>query len=137
MNKPSESAKRILFVDDDADTCDMIRFVLESSGYRVTTAETITDALRLAQTERFDLYLLDSWMPDGTGVELCQQLRALSPASPILFYSGVAVESEIERAKAAGADQYLIKPCDIEQLQNVIVELIKKRDSDRRKRQSE
>jgi two-component system, OmpR family, alkaline phosphatase synthesis response regulator PhoP len=137
MTRPSESAKRILCVDDNEDTCEIIRFLLEPSGYQVITAGAIADALRLAVAERFDLYILDSWLPDGKGIELCQQLRALYPASSILFYSGVAQESEIEQAKAAGADMYLVKPTDIDQMENKILELCKKKDSDRLMRQSE
>jgi DNA-binding response OmpR family regulator len=127
MSKPSESAKRILFVDDDRDTCEMMRLLLRHSGYRVTTAETVADALGLAEAERFDLYILDNWLPDGPGLELCQQLRALYPASPIVFYSGVAQEPEIQKARAAGADGYLVKPCDFDLLQNTIVELLQKK----------
>jgi DNA-binding response OmpR family regulator len=126
MSKPSESTRRILFVDDDDDTCEMMRLLLQHSGYRVTTAETIVDALGLAKAERFDLYLLDNWLPDGLGLELCQQLRALYPASPIVFYSGIAQESEIQKARAAGADDYLVKPCDFELLQNTIAEFLQK-----------
>src|SRR5215216_1885781 len=107
MSKSPESARRILFIDDDADTCELMHIVLEPSGHEVMTAETIADALSLAEAERFDLYIIDGWLPDGSGIELCRRLRALCPTSPILFYSGVAQESEIRRAERAGADGYL------------------------------
>jgi DNA-binding response OmpR family regulator len=126
MSKPAESLKRILFVDDDRDTREMIHLLLQHAGYRVSTAETIADALGLARAERFDLYILDNWLPDGLGLELCQQLRALYPASAIVFYSGVAQEPEIQKARAAGADDYLVKPCDFDLLQNKILGLLQK-----------
>jgi DNA-binding response OmpR family regulator len=128
MSKPSESAKRILFVDDDQDTCEMMQLLLHHAGYRVSTAETIADALGLAEAERFDLYMLDNWLPDGAGLELCRQLRALYPASAIVFYSGVAQEPEIQKARAAGADGYLVKPCDFDLLQNTLAGLLQKKN---------
>jgi DNA-binding response OmpR family regulator len=136
MSNPSDSAKRILIVDDDADTCEMIRYVLEQSGYEVTTAGTIADALSLAETQRFDLYLLDNWLPDGTGIDLCQHFGALHPASPILFCSGAAQASDIQAGKSAGAAEYLVKPCDPNELRNMIVGLLRKKDRARLKRQS-
>lgn len=71
--------------------------------------------------------ILDNWLPDGPGLELCQQLRAWYPASPIVFYSGVAQEPEIQKARAAGADGYLVKPCEIELLQTTLLGLLQKK----------
>jgi DNA-binding response OmpR family regulator len=136
MSRPPESAKRILFVDDDEDTCEMMRILLEQTGYAIRTAGTIADALNLARTERFDLYILDNWIPYGTGIELCKQLRVLYPKSPILFYSGVGQESEIQTAMAAGANGYLVKPCEVELLQSTIVRLLKKKNLPSQMRQS-
>jgi OmpR-family two-component system manganese-sensing response regulator len=126
MSKPPESAKRILFVDDDEDTCELMRILLEQSGYAITIAGSFADALWLARTERFDLYILDNWLPYGTGIELCQQLRALHSSTPILFHSGVGVEANIREAMGAGANGYLVKPCDFDLLQNTIVRLLRK-----------
>src|SRR5438046_10357971 len=90
MNTPSESANRVLFVDDDRDTCEMMNLMLRDVGYRVTAAASIAEALGLARAERFDLYLLDNWLPEGLGLELCQQLRVMHPSSPIIFCSAPA-----------------------------------------------
>ena len=135
MTNPSDSAKQILIVDDDADTCEMIRYVLEQSGWEVTTAGTIADALRLAETRWFDLYLLDNWLPDGAGIDLCKHFSALHPASPILFCSGAAQASDIQAARSAGAAEYLVKPCDPDELRNIILRLFSKKDRDRLKSQ--
>jgi DNA-binding response OmpR family regulator len=124
MNTPSESGNRVIFVDDDRDTCEMMHILLQHAGNRVAIVETIADALALAKAERFDLYILDNWLPDGLGLELCKQLRALYPASPIVFYSGVAQESEIQKARVAGADGYLINPCDFELVQTTLLRLL-------------
>jgi DNA-binding response OmpR family regulator len=126
MHKSSESAKKILYVDDNTDTCEMVRVVLEPSGYRITTAVSFSDGLRLAKADRFDLYILDNWLPDGIGTELCQTLRALHPSTPILFYSGAGFKADIEKAMSVGADGYLVKPCALEELQKTIVKLLNK-----------
>jgi DNA-binding response OmpR family regulator len=66
--------------------------------------------LSLIQAERFDLYLLDSRLPDLDGFELCRRMRALDAHTPILFFSGAAFEADKKRGIEAGADAYVIKP---------------------------
>ena len=124
MDKPQGSAKRLLLVDDDPDTCEVIRLLLEDSGYSVATAESIAAVIELLEADVFDFYILDYWLPDGMGVDLCRRLRALYPETPIIFHSGVARESEIQKATAAGADYYLIKPCEFDEMQSTIEKLL-------------
>ena len=64
----------------------------------------------MAQAEQFDLYLLDTRFPEGSGLDLCKQLREFSPQTPIVFYSGNAGEPDKAKGLAAGADAYLVKP---------------------------
>jgi DNA-binding response OmpR family regulator len=61
----------------------------------------------------FDLYMVDDDYVDGSNIELCKRLRALTPQTPILFFSSDAFEDDRARAFAAGADSYLTKPADI------------------------
>ena len=112
--------KRILFVDDDDDTCEMI--VVCFPQFEFVTADSMTAGLRLAQSRRFDLYLLDNWLPDGTGIELCRQIRQFDPCTPVVFYSAVANESDIQHALSAGAQAYVVKPESIEKLERVILQ---------------
>jgi CheY-like chemotaxis protein len=79
------------------------------------------DALQLATTETFDLYVLDRRLPDGTGIELCRLLNEATPGVPCIFYSGDAYELHRQQALAAGADEYVSKP-DIE----VLIEAVRK-----------
>jgi len=111
-----QTKKRILCVDDDRDTCLMLETLFGLSGYEVTSAMTIADASRLAKKGSFDLYLLDWIFSDGTGIELCQYIRMFDTKTPILFCSGVAYEADINRAMSAGAQGYLVKPTEIENL---------------------
>ncbi len=71
---------------------------------------TIARAWQLAQSEHFDLYLLDARFPDGNGFDLCRRLREFAPHTPILFYSGNAYEADKKNGLAAGANDYLTKP---------------------------
>lgn len=100
----------VLYVEDNEDTCLMITTLLGFSGIAVTCAETIAEAWKLAQTETFDLYLLDSRLPDGSGLDLCRCLREYAPHTPILIYSGNAFEIDKKNGLAAGANIYLTKP---------------------------
>lgn len=108
--KNPEHQHRILYAEDNEDACFMISVLLGFSDIKVTAAGTIREALFLSQTEHFDLYLLDSRFPDGSGLDLCRRLRKTAPRTPILFYSGAALESDKQNGLLAGADAYLTKP---------------------------
>jgi DNA-binding response OmpR family regulator len=111
---------RILCVDNDQDTCDMITLLLGQAGYEVIQAMNIAEGLTLARRERFDLILLDWFFGDGTGLELCQMIRAFDSQTVILFYSGAVEKDEIKQAISAGAQGFLVKPIGIDDLvQNV------------------
>src|SRR5215510_10593092 len=106
----SQTKCRILCVDDHEDTSEMLRVLLTSPDYDVHTALSMEEALQLAHTRDFDLYVLDKRLPDGTGLELCKTLMKLTPNVPCIFYSGDAYAVHREEAMAAGADAYIAKP---------------------------
>lgn len=109
---PSEK-RRVLCAEPHEDTCLLIKTLLGGQGHEVVTARTVHDCLELARRERFDLYMLDDDYIDGTAVELCKQLRVLTPETPILFFSTAALERDRQQGLAAGASAYLTKPDDI------------------------
>ncbi len=124
-----EGAKRrILVVDDDREIVALIRDVLESDGrFEVSTAETGYDAGM--ETERFKphLIVLDFMLPDINGNVVCQRIRS-SPAhgdTRILIVSGVVERQEIEGLKGAGADDFLKKPFDLNEIIARIESLLK------------
>lgn len=100
----------ILYAEDDKDARDMLSALLGFSDIDVSFARSVEEAFQLAQNERFDLYLLDSGFPDGSGLELCRQLREFNQQTPIVFYSGDAYETDKQKGLAAGANAYLVKP---------------------------
>jgi DNA-binding response OmpR family regulator len=112
----SSSVGSILYVEDDEDTRELVIYLLTRSNYKVVPAEDYDDALLLARANQFDLYLIDNWMSGGSGVDLCKKLREFNPWTPILFYSGGAYERDRQQAFAAGAQGYLVKPVDNDEL---------------------
>jgi DNA-binding response OmpR family regulator len=84
---------------------------------------TATEALSLIQAERFDLYLLETWLPDLDGFELCRQMRDFDPDTPILFFSGAAYESDKKMGIEAGANAYVIKP-DVDDLLGSVTQFV-------------
>jgi two-component system, OmpR family, response regulator len=115
---------RILCTEDDADTRDLLRIILEFEGFEVSCAGDAAQAMNLATEAKFDLYVLDSWLPEMAGEDLCKTLREFDPITPILFYSGAAFESDKARAMAAGAQSYIVKPAPPEQIISEISRLI-------------
>lgn len=105
-----QSPARILYVEDNSDTLELVSLVLRQNDFEVVTVANPEEAIQLAQTERFDLYILDNWMEGMSGVELCTRLRKFDSATPILFFSGAAFESDKQNALACGAQRYLTKP---------------------------
>jgi two-component system, OmpR family, response regulator len=115
---------RVLYIEDHEDTRELVTLVLEQRSVEVVTGATIESALALAGTQQFDLYLLDSWLPDGSGLDLCRQIREFDKATPILFYSAAAYEMDRAEAIASGAQAYLVKPSPPSELCNLVTSLI-------------
>jgi len=115
---------RILYVEDDADTRDLVSYVLTGANYEVALAENPEQATLLAQTASFDLYVIDNWMPGMSGIDLCSRLREFDADTPILFYSGAAYEQDKRDALSAGAQGYLTKPVDNKKLLKEVSRLL-------------
>src|ERR1700682_4239721 len=117
-------AGQILYTEDDADTRELVSFVLVRNNYRVMLAENNDGALLLARSNQFDLYIIDNWMPGGSGIDLCKKLRDLDSNTPILFYSGAAHDRHKQEAFSSGAQGYLTKPADNDELIKEVSRLI-------------
>ena len=117
-------APRVLYIEDHEDTRELVTLVLEQRKYEVVTGSTIKSGVALAGSQEFDLYLLDSWLPDGSGLELCKQIREFDKATPIVFYSAAAYEIDKDQAIKSGAQAYLIKPSQPSELCNLVTRLI-------------
>ena len=119
-----ENTPRVLYIEDHEDTRELVTLVLEQKSYEVVTGSTIENGVSLAGSQQFDLYLLDSWLPDGSGLDLCKRIRQFDTATPILFYSAAAYEADREQALKSGAQAYLVKPSHPSELCNLVTSLI-------------
>ena len=120
---------RILCVDDDKDGCEMICVFLQTynPSFTVTPARSANDALKAIESEKFDIYIIDNWLGDSSGVEMCRDIRMTDPITPVILYSAVAGSTEIKEGLAAGANEYLLKPNDLPNLGPTIEKLLLKK----------
>ena len=105
----------------------MLKLLLRSMNYEVQPALSFDQALQLAQSENFDLYVLDKRLPDGSGIELYKRLNELTPGVPCIFYTGDAYALQRNEALAAGANAYVPKP-DIEKLLDTVHKILSDRE---------
>ena len=121
--------KIILCIDDDKDTCELVVAILGIASYQVDLASSAIEGIEKARQNHYDLILLDLRLRDGDGMELCKQIRFFDSKTPILFYSGEGRESYIEAALATGAQGFLLKPVDPDDLLKEINDHTEKEDS--------
>jgi len=109
------SRTRVLVVDDEQQILRALRTSLRGAGYEVDTADTAAGALAAAAMRPPEAVILDLVLPDGTGTDVCRELRMWSSA-PIIVLSAVGEEHEKVAALDAGADDYVTKPVGIDEL---------------------
>jgi DNA-binding response OmpR family regulator len=115
--------KRILCVDDSVDICDMLTTMLGLSNFEVIAVADTAQALHLIEQEQFSLYILDGQLPGVSGMSICEGIRKIDPQTPIIIYSGMAHQSDINAGLLAGANAYLVKP-EIHELIPTVMRLL-------------
>jgi two-component system KDP operon response regulator KdpE len=105
----STRGQRVLVCDDEPQILRGLKIVLRDAGFEVVTASSVTEAVDAAALRAPDAAILDLVLPDGSGVEICRQLRSWSEM-PILMLSAVGQEDAKVDALEAGADDYITKP---------------------------
>ena len=108
--------KRILIVDDDTEIRDLLEFDIASSGYFVDTASDGMEGLTKALNNKYDLILLDVMMPKMNGFEVCQNIRKTKKNLPILLLTAKGTIDDKTSGFDSGADDYLVKPFDIQEV---------------------
>ena len=122
----SDTKFKVLIVEDDKNLSSINRRALESEGYEVHAAHTAAEARGLLKDAAFDVILLDVKLPDGTGFELCREIRPETAAHIIFLTSVRESEGEMEGLDAGGND-YLRKPYKIELLRKRVSNAVKNR----------
>jgi DNA-binding response OmpR family regulator len=116
------SRGRILIVDDDPRLLHIVAMYLGIEGYEVTTAENGEEGLRQVETERPDLVILDIMMPGMDGIEACRRIRSGAETQhlPVVMFSALSSDDDIERARQAGANHLITKPFNLVGLGSVV-----------------
>lgn len=121
---PESAMQRLLLVDDHRDTAEILRRLLSWRGYEVRIAGSITQAVEVAEDYPFDILISDIGLPDGRGTDLLIRLqdRSERPINAIAM-SGFGMEEDIQRSRRAGFAEHLIKPVELDALQQAIARL--------------
>lgn len=116
------SGAPILVVDDNPANLKLIRYILDHRGYQVHTAINAEEALGILATCRPAVILMDLQLPGIDGFELTRRIKA-DPTTrdiPVLAVTGYAMKGDAERARAAGCDDFITKPIDIQELPELV-----------------
>ena len=117
--------ERILYVEDDSSLIDGLQYTLEASGYAVDNARTAKEALAFFRNRQYDLLLLDVTLPDGTGFDICKEVRGVSTI-PIIFLTASDQEISVVRGLDMGGDDYITKPFKLNELLSRIKALLRR-----------
>ncbi len=122
--------ERILFIDDEDELAALGKVLLEHLGYRLTSFQSGIEALAAFQADPagYDLVITDQTMPKMTGMELARTILEIRPDMPIILCSGFSETASMEKAKAIGIREYLMKPLVIQQLANSIRKVLDAHD---------
>jgi len=125
---------KVMVVDDEIDTCDLLKTVLSKQGARVTTAQSATAALKLISKTKPDLLISDVAMPGTDGYEFMRRIRSLPKelggAVPAVALTAYAREQDRKRALSAGYQMHLTKPIEVAELSATLVHLISNGNAD-------
>ena len=112
-----ETKKRILHVDDEPDTLQVVKTILEKEGFEVESVESGKDALKQVDINSYDLIILDIMMPDMSGWDLFTRITKIRSAYKIIFLTVLEVsEARLKELKEYGIKDYITKPFDRDEL---------------------
>lgn len=114
--------KRLLVIDDEVDIGETVKIRLEANGYSVNLAYDGLDGIAKAVKTRPDLILLDILMPQVDGFEVCRRLRKIPETQniPIIMLTAIKSPESLQKAKEAGAQDYLAKPFESGELVEIV-----------------
>lgn len=121
----NKEAKKILIVDDDSDFAAINGDMLRNYNYKVSFATSCDEAFTILTNEQFHLILLDINLPDGTGFDICRELRKVSGV-PVIFASARSGEDDKITGLDIGGDDYLAKPYSLRELLSRVNALIRR-----------
>jgi DNA-binding NtrC family response regulator len=100
----------VLVVDDDIAVCRIVHHMLSNEQYKVQTAHSVAEALAAIERKPFDIYVMDYKLPDGSGLDIAERIRAKCGTTPIILISGYDPSAVALRAEKLGISEFLEKP---------------------------
>jgi CheY-like chemotaxis protein len=119
-DQPAHEVRRILIVEDNRDSCEMLRVLLELAGHEVHEAHDGPDGLAALERVRPDVALIDLGLPGLDGYELARRARQAGTTGYLVALTGYGLPDDRQRSRQAGFDAHLVKPVDSAQLSTVI-----------------
>lgn len=120
--------KRIFFVEDDLSLINGLTFALKKQGYEIDIARTSIEAKKIWMNGKYDLVILDILLPDGSGYDLCREIRSTSKV-PIMFLTAADEETDIIMGLDIGGDDYITKPFKLAVFLSRINALLRRSDN--------
>src|SRR5258705_1364623 len=114
-----EAMPHALVVDDEADSAEMMAALILTEGFTVATAGSLKDARRQMALQEPDVVLLDLVLPDGSGMQMVDEVKALAHVEVVLITGHASVETSVQALRMGAAD-YLVKPLNVKQLRGVL-----------------
>jgi DNA-binding response OmpR family regulator len=121
---------KILLVEDDEHTCELVSATLEAHRYAVDVVTDGEAGLEMALQWPYDLMLLDVMLPRLNGIEVCRRLRSKSCQTPILILTTRGASEDVIAGLDAGADDYVVKSCEPDQLMARVRALLRRGNGD-------
>jgi DNA-binding response OmpR family regulator len=115
---------KILCIDDDNDTCELVAFAFKQENYEVVSCSSAEEGMLKARKGNFGAIILDNRFEGTSGAEICKEIRSFDSNTPIIFFSGEARTKEIGSALESGANAYLVKATDFERLTDTVIQFI-------------
>jgi two-component system OmpR family response regulator len=125
-HRPPEIAIKLLMVDDEVGYVNVLSKRMSKRGISVTTANSGSEAIQILRRHDFDAALLDLKMEDMDGIEVLKIFKVMAPQMPVIMLTGHGSETTAREGIQYGAHDYLIKPCNLEELIDKIQTACKK-----------
>jgi len=116
---------KILFIDDDQDTCMLFKRLMDEEGFIVYTATTAKDGLVLYRNEKPDVVFLDIVMPDKNGIKLLKEIKMIDPKQIVMMITGCGEIDSVRAAMKLGAYDYISKPIDLKAIISAMKDALK------------
>lgn len=116
----------ILCIDSNTEACEILETLMRFRGFEVISKQTGLDALQLARTTQFSAIVSEYLLGDIDALDLCLEIKKLDPAVPIVFYSTESRNEHRERVLSGGAEAFLVKPNDLDNIEKTLIDVVLK-----------